>query len=189
MPFIPSSIGFGCALNLFFATGSNKGGGVLVIWSVTFWFHPFLPVKAHQHSGQAIITSNTRLTHCIFTVQALKLICELINLPLKTLCHTQDIISSHLHDCGSEPAESPLVFSNWIPTNSRWRVRTSIHATITTIYWSISSIQQLIQCDTSVLTYSFLLVEAWGWNMVKVWPLVLVTVTWLAVTSLTEIFF
>lgn len=72
----------------------------------------------------------------------------LIHLCLKSRCHVENIISSHLHHCGSDAGRAPACFfSNWIADGTPERIS---HATITNIHWLIGSIQQLIHCDTLI---------------------------------------
>ncbi len=182
--FIPLISWFWMCVESLFATGSNKGKGALVIW--VLYSDLLLSYQAHQISGQAIITLHVTLDSLTVYVQFITWNLSMISFRRwidisSPFSYIQYIISSHHSNCGSEPVE----FHNNLDSVSEQ----ICHATITTIYWLISSIQQLIQCDTSVLTHLFLLMKGHvqKWNVEKCWLLVLATVTGLDSTSLMEI--
>lgn len=195
--FIPLINWFWMCIESLFATGSNKGRGALLIWVLCSDL--ILSYQVHQISGQEIITLNVipDLLTALYMYGSYPETClwpvsdgELIYLPLKTLCCIQYIISSHHHHCGSEPVEfhNNLFFSNWIPTNSRQRVRTNMprynnhHLLIDQFNTTVDTVWHI-----GVGLFPLAEGQAEGWNMEKCWLLVLATVTGLDSTSLMEI--
>lgn len=153
IPFIPLINCFWMCIEPFLSQVQTDGKRLLEIWSVMFWSHPILSTKALQISGQAIIMLCVTLDLTTVYVAVIPWNCpwsisdsELIHLPFESLCYSQYIISSRLHDCGSEA--NPIVCRD----------------EYTTVYWLISSIQQLIPRDTSVLKYEEILASFVGYS-------------------------
>lgn len=106
-----------CVKRVFFlssAAGSIEGEGVLVISSVTFCHVPSLSSTSasDKWASSCYPACNTELTTPFIPWNPPRSVWEsgLIHLCLKSLCHVENIISSHLHHCGSDAGRAPACF-------------------------------------------------------------------------------